>query len=109
MDATTTKCWKNLKIIFWNARDIKIKITEIQKILSETDILICVESLLKDDETVESNGFKTIYKNIDNSISGRGIVVFIRNGLNFIENIQFASVPKRIELLFYGALALIIT
>lgn len=93
--------WENLRIVFWNARGIKSQMTEIERIISKIDIFICVESLVKNNETIKIIGFKTIYKNIDNNIAGRGIIAFIRDGLNFLHNLEFACIPKRIELLSF--------
>ena len=50
MTPKTTEAFKNCKILFWNARSIRNRKTELPTLLNSIDIFICVESWLTDND-----------------------------------------------------------
>ena len=74
-----------LRILYWNPRSVCNKIEEIQQMIQAIDILVCVESWLKDDINFHFSGFNTFRKDRVHT-SGGGIVFLIRKNLNYIEN-----------------------
>lgn len=78
---------KNLKILFWNARSILQRKHELQKIIQDIDIFICVESWLQPlppNTTIEKelkiSGFKTFHKDRHDNIGG-GILFLVKEHL----------------------------
>lgn len=70
-----------LKILFWNIRSANNKKDELEKLISDLDIFIGVESWLKKGSDFSINGFKIFRK--DRSTRGGGILFAIRNGIKF--------------------------
>ena len=88
----------NLKIIFWNPRSIVNKREELQKILDDIDIVICVESWLSDKiANFFYNGFKTFRKDRPETRGG-GILMLIRNALAYAELDNLKCSKNTIEL-----------
>ena len=87
----SNNCVKNnyhaskLRILYWNPRSVCNKIEEIQHMIQDIDILVCVKSWLKEYINFLFSGFNTFRKDRVHS-SGGGIVFLIRKNLNYIEN-----------------------
>lgn len=89
---------KNLKLLFWNARGVKNKKEELSKIITNCDILICVESWLSDSvENFNFAGFKTFRRDRQYA-QGGGILMLIRNNLAYHEIINLKSPDPSIEI-----------
>ena len=73
-----------MRIAFWNARSVCNKIEEIQKMIQEFDILICVESWLNENINFQFAGFNTFRKDRIHTSGGR-IVFLIRKNYNYTE------------------------
>ncbi|CAK9799805.1 Probable RNA-directed DNA polymerase from transposon BS [Anthophora quadrimaculata] len=78
----------SVKILYWNSRSIRRRLPEIQSVLSEVDILICVESWLSPVDKLKFSGFN-VYRKDRTYSSGGGILIAIRKNFIFseIENI----------------------
>ena len=86
---------KDLKIIFWNARSISRRKEELSKILTETDIFICVESWLSNyqkNDNFHFPDFKTFRK--DRSQSRRGGIFFDTQS-SFLQRSGGTQIVKR--------------
>lgn len=88
---------KSLKILYWNVRSFLQRSHEIQKVLQDVDILICVETWLNSNSTVQFPGFKSLRKDRKHS-KGGGILFLIRNGLDFHELTEITSPEPSIEI-----------
>ena len=99
--AQTQPLSSKLRIIFWNARSVVSKREEIEKILENLDILICVESWLTERIKFEYKGFNTYRKDRNPGLNerGGGIVLLIRKSYEYseIKNNQITN-NKKIEL-----------
>lgn len=86
----------DLKVLFWNVRSYNARKEEIEQKIHKVDILICVESRLKENQLPttkkkpeifpEFPGFKTFRQ--DRSYGdhpGGGILVFIRENIGYVE------------------------
>lgn len=92
---------KLLKIMFWNARSARSKFEEIKTKKNEFDIIICVESWLVNDETLTIPGFTTFTRNRpDSTINtrGGGIIIFVKNSLQFAELSNINSPSSKVEM-----------
>lgn len=96
MDSSTLQR-KLLKILFWNSKSILQRRQEIQSIINDLDILICVESWLKDDDNIHYSGFTTFRKDRIHARGG-GIVIFIRNNIAFLEIDNLTSPDQSVEI-----------
>ena len=88
----------NLRLIFWNVRGIRSKKLEIEKMLLNLDILICVKSWLDDkvnNDKFQFKGFLVYRQDRYNTTGGGGIVFIIRKNIGFVEinNLQFPNQP----------------
>lgn len=100
----------NLKILFWNIRSYKPRREEIEKKINNLDILICVESWLKNPDPPNNRkkerrnvdpkfpGFKTFRKDRDYGQQGGGILIFIRNNVGFKEITSVKSPHQFVEI-----------
>ena len=70
-----------LKILFWNIRSAKQRKNELQEILQNIDVLVCVESWLKSKDLFQVPRFVT-YRQDRQIIQGGGILV--RKNIKFI-------------------------
>lgn len=77
MAVSEKNCTKTLKILYWNTRSFKKRREEIEKLLKDIDIVVCVESWLSQDIGVQYPGFVTFRKGRVNS-KGGGILIFVR-------------------------------
>lgn len=73
-----------LRILYWNPRSVTKKLEEVQKIIQDIDIFVCVESWLKEDNSFLFAGFNTLRKDRVHT-SGGGIAFLIRKKYNYIE------------------------
>ncbi|XP_014214776.1 uncharacterized protein LOC106643953 [Copidosoma floridanum] len=73
-----------LRIMLWNARSYRNKVTAVRKNSSNFDVIVIVESWLTPDETYEIQGFCT-YRHDRIHADGGGILIFIREDLAFSE------------------------
>ena len=74
----------SLRVTFWNVRSVRQHIFDIENLLKECDILICVESWLRPDTVINFPGFVAFRKDRDHT-SGGGILLLIRKDLAFVE------------------------
>ena len=88
---------KQLKILFWNTRSLKQRLPEIQSSSHLFDIIICVETWLKENDIVRLPGFTTYRKDRTHSTGG-GIILFIKNNLAFKEIKNIKTTKPTIEL-----------
>ena len=83
--ATTPPTHKlTLKILFWNSRSILQRSKDIESIIKNYDIFVCVESWLTKNDNIQFPGFVTFRKDRIHS-RGSGIIIFIRKNLSFVE------------------------
>lgn len=81
-----------LRIRLWNVRSVEKRKEELQSMLSNLDILICVESWLKPTKDINFPKFNTI--RVDRADTrGGGIVVFVAKHLK-IDSIKCDSIKK---------------
>lgn len=73
-----------LRILYWNSRSVCDKLEEISKIILDVDVLICVESWLKEGMNFQFPGFNTLRKDRPHSAGG-GIVFLIRKTYFYTE------------------------
>ena len=59
------------RILFWNARSFIQRQNELQKILEDLDVFICVESKLSEENKVRHRDF-SVYRKDRRSTTGRG-------------------------------------
>ncbi|KAL7287225.1 hypothetical protein TKK_0018656 [Trichogramma kaykai] len=83
-----------LKIVFWNARSIFHKFSEVRKVAPEFDIIVCVESWLTSKHHISIPNFREVRKDRDSRAGG--IVVWVREDVDFSE-ICFSLRKKRVE------------
>ena len=83
---------KKLNIVYWNCRSFQPRRQEIDTLLPEVDILVCVETWLKPNINVQFTGFITIRQDRIDSRGG-GIIFIVRKNLGFavINNLSNAS------------------
>ena len=91
-----------LKIIFWNTRSFMARRLEIEKMIVDLDIFICVESWLpqknqKNQQTISFPGFVTFRKDRQHA-NGGGILIFIRNNIAFQEINNLSSSHQSVEI-----------
>ena len=86
-----------IRVFYWNARSIIQRKSELEKILENIDVFVCVESWLKPANTFKCTGFEAFRKDRCNSTGG-GILYLIRKNLKFTElsNIRSQSEKKEI-------------
>ena len=89
-----------LKILFWNARSIKNRLSKLPNIVNNIDIFICVETWL----TAESNvtninvpGFLVFRKDRQHS-KGGGILLLIRKNIGYIELSNITTPNQSVEM-----------
>lgn len=87
----------DIKILFWNTRSLRLRLEEIQSIINEIDILVCVETWLTSKENIHFPGFSTFRKDRTHSRGG-GIAIFIRKNLAFHELINVTSPSLSVEI-----------
>ena len=75
---------KDLNILYWNARSLSRWREELEQILKEVDLLICVQTWLKEDQKVNFAGFN-IFRNDRTASRGGGILILIRKNLGYCE------------------------
>ena len=73
-----------LRVTFWNVRSVRQHIFDIETLLKECDILICVESWLRPDTAINFPGFVAFRKDREHA-SGGGLLLLIRKDLAFVE------------------------
>lgn len=88
---------KPIKILYWNAKSILQRREEVQSIINDLDILICVESWLTPDVNIHYTGFTTFRRDRTHTRGG-GIVIFIRNNIAFVEIVNLYSPDQSVEI-----------
>lgn len=89
---------KNLEIVFWNARSISNKTEELNKMVENLDIFICVESWLNErKKRFHVPGFKTFRKDRIHA-DGGGILILMRNNLAYTEISHLRSPDPSVEI-----------
>ncbi|XP_076658781.1 uncharacterized protein LOC143362464 [Halictus rubicundus] len=89
----------SLKIIFWNIGSVRQRAEEIETILKDVDILICVETWLAPDSTFRTfPGFLTLRRDRTHARGG-GILMFIRKSVAYREINNLQSPDDSVELL----------
>ena len=88
-----------LKIVFWNTRSFIQRREEVESILQNVDIFICVESWLTPKNTVRFRGFLTFRKDRRNTRGG-GILILLRKNLSYSELKELKIPDDSVEL--YG-------
>ena len=75
--------------MYWNPRSVRDKKEEISEMIQDIDILVCVESWLKEYDNFQFSGFNTLRKDRQYT-TGEGIVFLIRISYNYtlVNNIQ---------------------
>ena len=73
-----------LKILYWNACNIKQRTTELPTLLSNIDIFVCVESWLTTTDGFDISGFKVVRKDRLHARGGE-ILYSIRNNIAYRE------------------------
>ena len=86
---------KDLKIIYWNTRSFQKRREEIENLLKDIDIFICVESWLMQDINVQFPGFVSFRK--DRIQRGGGILILVRNNLAYSERNNITSPCDSVE------------
>ncbi|XP_076644973.1 uncharacterized protein LOC143354605 [Halictus rubicundus] len=71
-----------LRIIYWNARSIAQRKEELEQMLQEIDIFICVETWLKPEMRIAFKGFNTVRKDRIGRRGG-GIAIFIKRSIDY--------------------------
>lgn len=96
---------KNLRVLFWNVRSFEARKEEIEKKITNFDILILVESWLKEDEISRKTktrpfftGFKTFRKDRNYGDRGGGILIFIWDNIAYNELTQLNSPHQFVEI-----------
>lgn len=82
--ATQSHTNQTLKILYWNARSINERKTELPALLVNVDVFVCVESWLKPTDCINITGFKSIRKDRLHARGG-GILFLIRQHISCIE------------------------
>lgn len=88
---------KLLRILFWNSRSTLQRREEIQSIINDLDIFICVESWLTADDNIHYPGFTTFRKDRTHARGG-GIVIFIRKNIAYLEIADLSSPDRSVEI-----------
>lgn len=96
MDKNQTQ-HQSLRIIYWNVRSFCKRREEIEILLKEADIFICVESLLTSKIAVRFPGFTTFRKDRSHS-KGGGILILIRKDIAYKEIPNITSPNDTVEL-----------
>ena len=86
-----------LKILFWNSRSISQRSKDIESIIKNYDIFVCVESWLTKNDNIHFSGFVTFRKDRTHSRGG-GIIIFIRKNLSFVELENLNSPNDSVEI-----------
>ena len=91
---------KLLSILFWNARSINKRKHELETLLKNIDVFLCVESWLQDSDDrkdhIYASGFVQ-YKHNRKNHRGGGILIMVRKTIAFDE-ISIISPHKSVEL-----------
>lgn len=88
---------KLLRVMYWNARSVNQRKAELEKILVDYDLFVCVESWLTNDDKFEVSGFKTVNLNKMNTRGG-GILYLIRNSLKYEVIHEITIQTKKVKL-----------
>lgn len=86
-----------LKILFWNVRSAIPRKNELQQILKDLDILVCVESWLKPKDHFKVSGFNTYRKDRENSRGG-GLLFLVRKDIKFSTLVHIPTQVPDIEM-----------
>ena len=86
-----------LKILFWNIRSAKQRKNELQEILQNIDVLVCVESWLKPKDLFQVPGF-VAYRQNREIIQGGGILLLVRKNIKFINKSLFSVQIPNVEI-----------
>lgn len=85
------------RVLFWNARSLRARRTELLKKYTSYDIIIIVESWLADGEAINFPGY-IVYSKYRADGNGGGIVFIVRNNIAFTEIKIFDLPGKSFEL-----------
>ena len=97
MAYTENKKLKSIKCIFWNSRSIKKRLAELQNILKNVDLFVCVESwLTPSDSNINFPGFVT-FRQDRQQTRGGGILVLVRKNIAFKQIVNIKSPDDRVE------------
>ena len=88
----------NINIMFWNVHSVNQRKAEINKLIQNIDILVCVETWLKPDLRFNISGYNSFRKDRPGVDRGGGIVYFVRKDLIFTEITQVTSQTNTIEI-----------
>ena len=96
--ATTAQTYKlTLKILFLNSRSISRHSKDIQSIIKDFDIFVCVESWLTKNDNIHFPGFP-IFREDRTHSRGGGIIILIRKNLSFVELENLNSPNELVEI-----------
>ena len=77
---------KKMSIFYMNIRDLKSKETSFHTIIEETkpSIIAITETWMSEEDSIEINGYDTIYRNDRDDGKGGGILIAIHNNLKHV-------------------------
>lgn len=87
---------QDLRILFWNCRSINQRIPELQTIIKNLDILVCVEtwlSTLDNRFDIKFPGFFNIREDRQHARGGGGIRIFVRKNIAY-HQLNLSPLPK---------------
>ena len=87
----------DLRILFWNARSINKHKEEMEVILKDIDLFICVESWLSENQNISYAGFD-VYRKDRRHSRGGGILILISKKILFREIANIHSSHESVEL-----------
>ena len=88
---------KSIKLLYWNIRSFNKRKLEIERMIKDYEVIICVESWLKPKpDTISFPGYITYRKDRINT-KGGGLLIFVRNNIAFTE-IKNIKSPSSVEM-----------